>query len=66
MLQSVDAYMSAHMIVSPSLKSCTGIVRVMTVHLYHLVQHPASLAQILVAQMVSQDKEDLSPMSTNI
>ena len=47
------------MVMPPSLKSCPGVVGVMAFDFDHLIEYSASLAKVLVAEMVSEDEKNL-------
>lgn len=52
-LMSKKTYVAAHMIVSPSLESCTGVISVFTVDLDELVKDTACQVQILVSKVLA-------------
>lgn len=51
--------MSAHVIVTPPLKSSAGVMSVLAVNLNQLVEDAACQVQILIPEVVAQEKEDL-------
>jgi hypothetical protein len=54
-----NTYMTLHVVVAPSLKSCTGVVRVLAVDLDHLVEYAPGLAEMLITKMVPEHQEHL-------
>jgi len=54
-LMSEKTYVTAHVVVSPSLESCTGVVGVLAVDLDELVKDTSSEIQVLVSEVLAQD-----------
>lgn len=47
----------------PPLKRSSGIIGVLAVYLYELIEHTSCEVEVLVAEMLAQNQEDLSGVS---
>lgn len=47
------------MIMSPSLERGTGIIGVLAVYLYELVEHTSCEIEVFIAEMLTQNQKDL-------
>ncbi len=53
------AYISTHMVVSPTLETSTRLVRISTVDFDQLVQHTAGEVEVLIPHVLAEDEKYL-------